>query len=122
MGLDTSHDCWHGPYSSFMRWRVHLHSLLESKTIVGDPYEALKAAWNDGHYDDQTVPINVLMVHSDCDGEIATAMCGPIADALEALLPRMPERAVYDAYRGATLRFINGLREAAEAGEDVEFH
>lgn len=21
MGLDTSHDCWHGPYSMFMRWR-----------------------------------------------------------------------------------------------------
>ena len=21
MGLDTTHDCWHGPYSSFMRWR-----------------------------------------------------------------------------------------------------
>lgn len=21
MGLDTTHDCWHGPYSMFMRWR-----------------------------------------------------------------------------------------------------
>lgn len=21
MGLDTSHDCWHGSYSSFHRWR-----------------------------------------------------------------------------------------------------
>lgn len=24
MGLDTSHDCWHGPYSMFMRWREWL--------------------------------------------------------------------------------------------------
>lgn len=24
MGLDTTHDCWHGPYSQFMRWRVWL--------------------------------------------------------------------------------------------------
>jgi hypothetical protein len=24
MGLDTSHDCWHGPYSSFMSWREWL--------------------------------------------------------------------------------------------------
>ncbi len=24
MGLDTSHDCWHGPYSQFMRWRTWL--------------------------------------------------------------------------------------------------
>ncbi len=21
MGLDTTHDCWHGPYSAFNRWR-----------------------------------------------------------------------------------------------------
>lgn len=24
MGLDTSHDCWHGPYGQFMRWRTWL--------------------------------------------------------------------------------------------------
>ncbi len=24
MGLDTTHDCWHGPYSSFNRWRTQL--------------------------------------------------------------------------------------------------
>jgi hypothetical protein len=24
MGLDTSHDCWHGAYSAFMRWRSEL--------------------------------------------------------------------------------------------------
>lgn len=24
MGLDTSHGCWHGPYSQFMRWRTWL--------------------------------------------------------------------------------------------------
>lgn len=31
MGLDTTHDCWHGPYSSFMRWR------LEIAHVVGVP-------------------------------------------------------------------------------------
>ena len=24
MGLDTTHDCWHGAYSAFMRWRQKL--------------------------------------------------------------------------------------------------
>lgn len=24
MGLDTTHDCWHGAYSAFMRWRMKL--------------------------------------------------------------------------------------------------
>jgi hypothetical protein len=26
MGLDISHDCWHGPYSMFMRWREWIAS------------------------------------------------------------------------------------------------
>ena len=24
MGLDTTHDCWHGAYSAFMRWRQEI--------------------------------------------------------------------------------------------------
>lgn len=27
MGLDTTHDCWHGAYSSFHRWRCKLAEL-----------------------------------------------------------------------------------------------
>ena len=30
MGLDTSHDCWHGPYSAFMRWPVDLSADAET--------------------------------------------------------------------------------------------
>lgn len=120
MGLDTTHDCWHGPYSAFMRWRVELHRLLNPEE-TGDPYDNLRAAWGRGRYDDQTVPINVLMNHSDCDGDIPVEVCGPLADALEVLLPQMPERALYDSYRPATERFIRGLRRAAAAGQPVHF-
>lgn len=134
MGLDTTHDCWHGPYSQFMRWRQWLnHFIMEDRAKTGDEAaqkiahmgataDAIEKAWADGHYDDQTVPINVLMGHSDCDGEIAAEVCGPLADALEKLLDQMPERGIYDEKRPATLRFINGLRRAAAAGENVEFH
>jgi len=121
VGLDTSHDCWSGPYSMFMRWRQWLH-LFITNDPKGATEEALKAAWEAGRYDDQSVPINVLMNHSDCDGEIPAAVCGPLADALEALLPKMPERAIYDQMRPATVRFIAGLRLAAAAGEAVRFH
>ncbi len=70
-----------------------------------------------------------LLRHSDCDGEIPPEQCGPIADALEALLPRLdpspepdrPQRADYDGSRAATQRFIAGLRKAAAAGEPVRF-
>lgn len=28
MGLDVSHDCWHGAYSAFMRWRCEIAKCL----------------------------------------------------------------------------------------------
>ena len=88
---------------------------------MGATKDALEKAWSDGHYEDQSVPINVLMAHSDCDGEIPAEVCGPLADALEGLLKYMPERGIYDEQRPATLRFINGLRKAAAANEAVTF-
>jgi hypothetical protein len=120
MGLDTSHDCWHGPYSQFMRWRCYLHWAITGEP--GDTRDALEAAWESGRYDDQSVPINVLMRHSDCDGSIPADVCGPLADALQRLVDdRMPKRGIYDEKRPATERFISGLRRAAAAGECVEF-
>jgi hypothetical protein len=135
MGLDTSHDCWHGPYSAFMRWRMWLHYFImldrgqagdkecEERSHAGADVASLERAWNEGVYADQSVPLNVLMQHSDCDGEIAADVCGPLADALEDLANRrMPPRALYDEQRPATDRFIAGLRRAAASGETVKFH
>lgn len=117
----------------FMSWRqkLNLYVMMDRENTdpkaaairnMGWTREALVRAWEEGQYDDQTIPINVLMGHSDCEGEIPAEMCGPIADALEALLVRMPPRALYDEARPATERFIAGLRRAAAAGEPVEFH
>lgn len=135
MGLDTTHDCWHGPYSQFMRWRQWLnHFIMEDRGNAGDVAArnighmgatdaAIQKAWADGHYSDQSVPINVLMGHSDCDGDIPAEICGPLADALEDLLDRhMPQRGIYDEQRPATERFIRGLQKAAAADEAVGFH
>ena len=134
MGLDTTHDCWHGPYSMFMTWREHLNYYIaidrsatdaawEDIAHKGHTREALLTAWNRGLYNDQSAPLNVLMTHSDCDGEIAAEVCAPLADALQDLMERrMPQRAMYDTVRPATERFIAGLRRAAEAGEPVGFH
>jgi len=70
--------------------------------------------------------IEKLLSHSDCDGSIESADCGPIADRLEELLPffgeHSDERSEMAFFRGKTERFIIGLRKAAAAGEDVEFH
>jgi len=69
--------------------------------------------------------LHELLYHSDCEGEIAADRCGPIADALEALIPKLPEG---DAgghignWRKKTAQFVAGLREAAAAGEPLGFH
>ena len=120
MGLDTTHDCWHGPYSQFMKWRCWLHVHVGGGAL---DETSLRAAWAAGRYNDQTVPINVLMNHSDCDGSIPTAMCGPLADALEAVLARAPYRQTIgpDFMYLLTKRFIAGLRRASAAGENVYF-
>ena len=126
MGLDTSHDCWHGPYSAFMRWRTRLCDLAGYGNYLDyftpeerahrdkDPRPA-KPIPNDD-------PLWALLAHSDCDGEIAPELCGPLADRLQELVDtKMPARATYDDIRPATERFIKGLREAAAVGEAVEF-
>ena len=121
MGLDTTHDCWHGPYSMFMRWRAHLHHLMHPGGQWGTDRRGLEEAWGQGVYGDQDVPINVLMAHSDCDGIIEADICESLASALQALVDKMPARGIYDVMKPATERFIAGLRLAAAAGEDVEF-
>lgn len=134
MGLDTSHDCWHGPYSQFMQWRSWLNFLIahdrmkfwEDKwgrvAAKGHTDEALREAWALGLYADEANPLDVLMSHSDCDGEISAAICAPLADALQDLADRrMPPRGIYDEMRPATERFIAGLHRAAAAGEPVRF-
>lgn len=117
-----------------MRWREWLNLFIMQDRAASDPEardieymgatkEAINQAWDRGMYADQSVPLNVLMNHSDCDGAIPAEVCGPLADALQDLMERkMPPRALYDEQRPATQRFIDGLRKAAAAGEAVEFH
>lgn len=129
MGLDTSHDCWHGPYSAFMRWRKGLASLV---TVRRQSYPGIDLSKTEQYGGNETNladlldaddPLLMLFCHSDCEGEIAAEDCGPLADALQRLVDRMmPQRALYDSLRPATERFIAGLRKAAAAGEAVDFH
>jgi len=147
MGLDTSHDAWHGAYSAFMRWRQKLTEvaglppleLMEGffeKSNYRDPfrqlaeefpnlaevfYRSLPIKWNCL----KPSPLYELLYHSDCEGEIPASSCGPIADELEKLLPLLPKG---DAgghigdFRDKTQQFIDGLRAAAAANEPLDFH
>ena len=185
MGLDTSHNCWHGAYSAFMRWRQEIAKaagiplmLMEGFYDITERYSGVKQAMdrtaprayafkagNSGGFvadrDSLTAaladaaergdagrlhdflaplmpcfplkweilkddPLNILLHHSDCDGEIAWEDCGPIADRLEELLVVLCEVGEVGGHIGhmgtKTKTFIEGLRLAASRKENVDFH
>lgn len=140
MGLDTSHGCWHGAYSAFTRWRNTIaeaagyqlmdplpeekaqgyftkYPMIEWSGVVE---ENLQGEWHRTPPD----PLIVLIAHSDCDGVIHPAQAGPLADRLEELLPKLPEGdggGHIGDWRAKTQQFVDGLRAAVAAGEDVDF-
>lgn len=119
MGLDTTHDAWHGAYSAFMRWRQELCvaaglpplELMEGffdidRAVIGNPfwrsYEVDKEKGYDGvnsiwarlpiKWDClKPDPLYELLNHSDCEGSIPWKSCAGIADSLERLLPNLPD-------------------------------
>jgi hypothetical protein len=135
MGLDVSHGCWSGAYSAFSRWRNELAVAAGYKvarhanghvtaTLPWDQFtEAnLQGEWDYMPGDD---PLIWLLAHSDCDGVIHPEQGELLAGRLEQLLPKLDATEtvghIWPHMRGVTEQFIAGLREAAVAGEDVEF-
>lgn len=130
MGLDTSHDAWHGAYSSFNRFRTRLAEL------AGFPPLEEMEGFGDGHYnpgnpigqrkwgrtpgDFRLIP---LLSHSDCDGEIDVNDCVRIADALEEIASKLPDDTSADGWvRSKALQFAAGCRAAVAAAEPIDFH
>ncbi len=150
MGLDTTHDAWHGAYSAFMRWREKIAEVagLPPFRLMEGFYQNLSSGMppslfcNGYQRESETLksldallpikweclkpsPLHELLFHSDCDGEIPAASCGPIADELEKLIPLLPEGEAgghIGIWRDKTQKFIYGLRRAAAAGEPLGFH
>lgn len=126
MGLDTSHDCWHGPYSWFARWRLSLAKTLAMPTLTDERfgverYELPDGEWQARNYmgwwdENPENILTVLFVHSDCDGYIFPQHAEPLADALEKI------RTNDEDMDYLTDQFVAGLRKAADNWEIVEFH
>ena len=151
MGLDISHDCWHGAYSAFHRLRLKIAEVAliplplmagflcpddvcekyKYDRIIASSYELekfdyLPIQWESLKKD----PLHLLLHHSDCNGDIKWKNCLKIAERLEELLlvnePYMPnmDGDLYPgySYREAVSQFIKGLKLAYELKENVEFH
>lgn len=152
MGLDTTHDAFHGAYSAFNRFRQVVaraiggsypphwvygedgHPVDNDKGIgfKMDPRYPDESRWYapDGYTREEHPGIYEFLCHSDCDGKIKPKMCRKVADELEALLPAIAECGRESVghierdggYVAVTKRFIAGCRAAAAEGVPLEFH
>jgi len=88
--------------------------------LLADMLEELPIKWECLKPD----PLCVLLYHSDCDGIIEHMDCKPIAERLKELIPLLPMSdgaGHIGNWRDKTQAFVDGLLEAHEAGEGVEF-
>lgn len=149
MGLDCSHDAFHGAYSAFNslrqivtaaaggsfppHWKMdeNMQLIRDSNGYcipnpdIQDGYWVVDASYTKDKYPG----LYEFLEHSDCDGEIPPEMCTKVADELEALIPKVVALnwpcGGHIEYQGgweAVLRkFIAGCRWAAERYEPLEF-
>jgi hypothetical protein len=120
MGLDISHDTWHGAYSAFHRWRSKIAiaagypplELMEGyyeEGSMSNPFSLLGHRYPNGDelemsgirrikeglpikWDNfKPSPLIELLTHPDSDGYIDWSVCGDMADELEKLIPLLPD-------------------------------
>lgn len=132
MGLDTSHDAWSGAYSSFRRFRNAIAKAAgwpfdEVAQDYGLPndrtWDQVVADMNGdkdvmGHWTTKPLdPLEFLLCHQDCDGEIEHEDIAPLLGALRPLIDKIDEE-----WRPKLTKFIAGLEWANAQGEALEFH
>jgi hypothetical protein len=129
MGLDTSHNAFHGAYSTFNKFRKFLaEEVLGGKWphwSANDPIvlpEKITPSDYPGLY--------LFFWHSDCEGHFTPHECTLVANDLEKLLPdtqrltAIPNNEESSFYNFAVLlqKFIDGCRLAASRNEFLDFH
>jgi hypothetical protein len=151
MGLDTTHGAWHGAYSAFYKWRTEIakfagypplelmegyyhendFALLEMAYPKGDEiimyrFRALKERFPIKWEGLKPSPLQILLHHSDCEGDISPEDCKAIADALTELLEKAPADLDLGGhignFRQKTQTFIDGCLEAYKKNEKLVFH
>ena len=124
MGLDTTHGCWHGAYSAFGRFREAIATAAGYKVdYEAHPLRAYQGWWDDDH--DYSDPLDVLIIHSDCDGYIFPKDAQRLIPRLTALLPKLsadPPVHGYPTEQARLAQFIAGLQSAVDEWQIVEFH
>jgi len=130
MGLDISHDAFHGAYSAFNRFRKALARAMGGSFPPHDLFEHDDNRWYWGHgYSAETHPgLTIFFCHSDCDGEMTPEECALVIRDLAPLVEKLPaygggghiESA--GGYRAVGEQFLRGCQAAIDANENLEFH
>lgn len=126
MGLDTTHNAWHGPYSSFMDWRIWIASKAGINLLDMEGYSDRDYSNPDrkkGHIKWNMIKddLKYLLNHSDCDGKISAKRCKKIADRLKTIIDNttgLENQYYYDK----TVQFRKGCIEAYKNDEPIKFH
>lgn len=115
MGLDTTHNCWHGPYSRFNSFRTELAKAIGVNLMEMEGFGGIVKFTSN-----EEEPLNILLNHSDCDGKISHKETLPLADRMREIVV---QGLVAEGWvKERMVQFINGLKDAHKAGEDVDFH
>lgn len=129
MGLDTTHDAWHGSYSSFNRFRHELAKRIGIDLQEYNGYSNLTAA---NLYDYSNLkelenidhPLMDLFNHSDCDDELTPEQCKKIADGMDDVISKspLPKNAEEEGFIDRCVQFRDGCLLAYSRKENIEFH
>ena len=116
MGLDTTHNAWHGPYSSFNRFRYGIAAEIgvDLDEYIGYGHDGTK------NLEDIKHDIMPLLNHSDCDGFISPLDCLYIAAGLTKIEQNLSESR--SDLRSDIIQFRDGCLEAFMQQENLEFH
>lgn len=134
MGLDTTHDCFHGAYSAFNRFRQYIAKGCGGSFPPHDPEfrdddenKPLPGHW---YYEPKIVPeehregMTLFLGHSDCDGIFTPQEAIKVAKFLRWVAPRV-QAVEWGHIQGPVdariLKFAEGCELAASRNENVEF-
>lgn len=119
MGLNTTHNCWHGPYSSFNAFRF---ALARQIGINLDEYDGYNSK---GTKDLETIEhdLQPLFNHSDCDGDLKVEESVQIVKGLNNVLDNFNEELQMPTnFKENIIQFRDGCLEAIHNNEIIKFH
>lgn len=119
MGLDTTHNCFHGAYSSFNRFR---YSLAAQIGVDLDEYNGYSKSGTK-NLEDIDHGIMPLLNHSDCEGRLKVSESRKIVEGLNAILGNFNNeiKSDYD-FKDRIIQFRDGCIEAISKREMIKFH